>query len=174
MFKGFIDHAFHQMDDSGKIVCQRWWIAGLVGERHNHLHTHWAPEKVQPNWGGRVCGCKPICWRTHIPSLGERHSSESGSNHQKVEDPISEAHTQTWHSITEVHGRGFEAGWASKNTFWRDAIAKEMKNVMPAFEFIDNDKPLIGYKKIPCHMIFDIKSGLVAEGHMTNVPKESV
>jgi hypothetical protein len=29
----------------------------------------------------------------------------------------------------------------SKTTFWRDLIAKEMKNVMPAFEFIDDDKP---------------------------------
>jgi hypothetical protein len=37
----------------------------------------------------------------------------------------------------------------SKTTFWCDAIAKEMKNIMPAFEFIDDDKPPIGYKKIP-------------------------
>jgi Reverse transcriptase (RNA-dependent DNA polymerase) len=68
----------------------------------------------------------------------------------------------------------------SKTTFWRDAIAKEMENVMPAFEFIDNNKPPIGYEKIPFHMIFDIKSDLtrkarlVAGGHMTDVPKESV
>jgi hypothetical protein len=48
----------------------------------------------------------------------------------------------------------------SKTTFWRDAIAKEMANVMPAFEFINNNKPPIGYKKIPCHMIFHIKSDL--------------
>jgi hypothetical protein len=67
----------------------------------------------------------------------------------------------------------------SKNTFWRDEIAKEMKNVMPAFEFIDDNKALIGYKKIPCHLIFDIKSDLVrkarlvAGGHMTDILKES-
>jgi Reverse transcriptase (RNA-dependent DNA polymerase) len=59
-------------------------------------------------------------------------------------------------------------------------IAKEMKNAIPAFEFMDDNKPPIGYKKIPCHMIFDIKSDLtckarlVAGGHMTDVPKESV
>jgi hypothetical protein len=32
----------------------------------------------------------------------------------------------------------------SKTTFWRDGIAKEMKNVMPAFEFIEDNKPPIG------------------------------
>jgi hypothetical protein len=68
----------------------------------------------------------------------------------------------------------------SKTPFWCNVIAKEMKNVMPAFKFIDNDKPPIGYKKIPCHMIFAIKSDitckarLVAGGHMTDIPKESV
>jgi hypothetical protein len=41
-------------------------------------------------------------------------------------------------------------------TFWRDAIAKEMKNFMVAFEFQCDDKVPIGYKQIPCHMIFDI------------------
>lgn len=65
-------------------------------------------------------------------------------------------------------------------TFWRDAIQKEMTNVNPAFEFRDDDKIPIGYTKIDCHMIFDIKSDLtrkarlVAGGHMTEVPKDSV
>ena len=65
-------------------------------------------------------------------------------------------------------------------TFWRDAIQKEMTNVSPAFEFRDDDKIPIGYTKIDCHMIFDIKSDLtrkarlVAGGHMAQVPKESV
>jgi hypothetical protein len=30
------------------------------------------------------------------------------------------------------------------STFWRDAIAKEMKNVAPAFVFRDDDKMPIG------------------------------
>jgi hypothetical protein len=57
---------------------------------------------------------------------------------------------------------------------------KEMINVMPAFEFHDNNKPPLGHKFITCHMIFDIKSDLtrkarlVAGGHMTNEPHESV
>jgi hypothetical protein len=47
-------------------------------------------------------------------------------------------------------------------TFWRDAIEKEMKNILPAFKFNEDDSVPIGYKKITCHMIFDVKMvGLV-------------
>lgn len=66
-------------------------------------------------------------------------------------------------------------------TFWRDAIEKEMRNVLPAFEFCDGDKVPIGYKHITCHMIFDVKMiGLVckacfmAGGHLTDPLVESV
>ncbi|KAI2502898.1 Reverse transcriptase (RNA-dependent DNA polymerase) [Fragilaria crotonensis] len=63
--------------------------------------------------------------------------------------------------------------------FWRKAIEQEMKNVMPAFEFIDGDEAPKFYKKIDCHMIFDVKmdltrkARLVAGGHQTDPPKES-
>jgi len=46
--------------------------------------------------------------------------------------------------------------------FWREAIAKEMKNVIPAFKFNDDDSIPVGFKHITCHMIFDVKMvGLV-------------
>ena len=63
-------------------------------------------------------------------------------------------------------------------TFWRDAIAKEMKNVMLAFEFRDDDVLPIGHQTIDCHMIFDVKMDLtckacmVAGGHQTVILKE--
>ena len=63
--------------------------------------------------------------------------------------------------------------------FWRKAIELEMKNVQPAFEFIDDDVVPKFYKKIDCHMIFDVKmdltrkARLVAGGHQTDPPKES-
>ena len=64
------------------------------------------------------------------------------------------------------------------NTHWSDAIAQEMKNVRIAFEAWDGDGIPPGYKKIECHMIFDIKLGenyrrkvrLVAGGHQTDAP----
>ena len=67
------------------------------------------------------------------------------------------------------------------STFWRDAIEKEMKNVRCAFKFDDKDEIPVAHKDIRVHMIFDVKmmslvrkARLVAGGHMTEVPKESV
>jgi hypothetical protein len=63
------------------------------------------------------------------------------------------------------------------NTLWYDAIQKEMKNVLPAFTFLSADQTVpIGYKKIPCHIVFDIKmdftrkASFVAGGHVTDPP----
>jgi hypothetical protein len=64
------------------------------------------------------------------------------------------------------------------NTFWADAIAKEMKEVCIAFNILpDGHVAPNGYQKIPCHMIFDIKmedfrrkARLVAGGHRTAAP----
>jgi hypothetical protein len=44
------------------------------------------------------------------------------------------------------------------NTLWADAIAKEMREMCIAFNILpDGSSAPIGYQKIPCHMIFDIK-----------------
>jgi hypothetical protein len=79
------------------------------------------------------------------------------------------------HSVGEALRIDKETG----TTFWRDGIAKEMKNVMPAFEFRDDDRMPVGHKEITCHMIFDIKAfslqrkaRLVAGGHTTDPPKD--
>ena len=65
------------------------------------------------------------------------------------------------------------------NTLWWDAICQEMKNVRVAFEVYEGDtKDLVGYQKIDCHMIFDIKMGenfrrkarMVGGGHQTTTP----
>ena len=64
---------------------------------------------------------------------------------------------------------------------WRDAIEKEMSNVRVAFKFSDGDLVPIGYKKIPLHMVFDVKmmtltrkARLVGGGHKTDPPKDAV
>ena len=73
----------------------------------------------------------------------------------------------------------FEIDRRTGTDFWKKAIEKEMKNVDCAFQFRDDDVVPPGYKKINCHMVFDIKSDLtrkarfVAGGHMTDPPKES-
>jgi len=65
------------------------------------------------------------------------------------------------------------------NTLWWDALMLEMKNVRPAFEIHEGEpKDLVGYQKIRCHVIWDVKLGenfrrkarLVAGGHTTEAP----
>lgn len=75
--------------------------------------------------------------------------------------------------------RALEIDRETGTTFWADAIKKEMTNVAVAFEVIDDDIVLVGYTKINCHMIFDVKPGdfsrkarLVAGGHMTDPPSD--
>ena len=64
------------------------------------------------------------------------------------------------------------------NTYWADAIAKEMKNVRVAFKILDPvDVVPLDHEFVRCHMIFDVKmedfrrkARLVAGGHMTSAP----
>jgi hypothetical protein len=66
------------------------------------------------------------------------------------------------------------------DTLWADAIRTEMQNVRPAFKVWEKpeSKIPIGYQKIRCHMIFDVKMGenfrrkarFVAGGHTTETP----
>ena len=79
---------------------------------------------------------------------------------------------------TVEEARRFDA--ENGNTFWWDAILKEMKNVRPAFEVWEKSAGDIppGFQQIKCHLIFDIKMGenfrrkarFVAGGHTTEVP----
>jgi hypothetical protein len=90
--------------------------------------------------------------------------------------------------LKRAHKFGIEVPWTFReaidldrktgNTLWQDAIAKEMQEVCAAFQILpDGQNPPVGYQKIPCHMIFDIKmedfrpkAHLVAGGHLTNAP----
>ena len=68
------------------------------------------------------------------------------------------------------------------DTFWWDAICKEMLNVRIAFEEFEGTEAEIrrlpGYQGVDCHMIFDIKMGenfrrkarMVAGGHKMEAP----
>ncbi len=51
-------------------------------------------------------------------------------------------------TVQEVHDLDRKNG----NTFWTDAIAKEMHEVHKAFDILPDNKAVpIGYQKIPCH-----------------------
>jgi len=64
------------------------------------------------------------------------------------------------------------------NTYWIDALRKELNAVMIAFEVQDEEvKHIPGYKRIPGHIIWDVKMDFtrkaryVAGGHRTDPPK---
>jgi hypothetical protein len=105
---------------------------------------------------------------------------------RKRERIIQKVKTQYW---KRTHKYGVELPKSVKQalaidrntgTSWKDAIEKEMKSVLPAFEFRDDDVMPPGFKNIDCHMVFDVKLDLVrivrfvAGGHQTDPPKESV
>ena len=66
------------------------------------------------------------------------------------------------------------------DTLWWDAILMEMRNVRPAFKKWEKAKSNlpVGYQKIKCHFVFDIKMSenfrwkarLVANGNETEAP----
>ena len=48
----------------------------------------------------------------------------------------------------------------NNNTLWQDATRAEMKTVRPAFEVHEGEvKELIGYQRIRCHLVYDVKLG---------------
>ncbi|KAI2494242.1 Reverse transcriptase (RNA-dependent DNA polymerase) [Fragilaria crotonensis] len=66
----------------------------------------------------------------------------------------------------------------TNTTFWQNAMEKEMRNIDCAVSFPEDNKAPVGYQKIDCHMIFDVKMTLerkarfVAGGHQTEPPKD--
>jgi Reverse transcriptase (RNA-dependent DNA polymerase) len=71
------------------------------------------------------------------------------------------------------------------NTLWEDAATLELTQINDYTTFIDKGhhtkvKPPAVYKKIHVHLIFDVKhdgrhkARLVADGHLTDIPLESV
>ena len=71
----------------------------------------------------------------------------------------------------------YELDKLNGNDLWRKAIAKEMGNVKPAFQYLDSCESLpIGYSKMTVHMIFDVKldlthkARLVTDGHKVPEP----
>ena len=65
------------------------------------------------------------------------------------------------------------------NTFWSDAIAKDMTNAKVTFKILNDDKSVPrNHQFVKCHMIFDVKmenfrrkTRLVAGGHIRNLPR---
>jgi hypothetical protein len=80
--------------------------------------------------------------------------------------------------VPNTVGQAYALDEKNGNSLWREAIDKEMKNVMVAFEIKNaGEEPPDGYGEIPLQMIFTIKmdftrkARLVAGGHTTKPPE---
>ena len=55
------------------------------------------------------------------------------------------------------------------DTFWRDALDKELKNVLIAFKLLqDGENIPVGSKEIPYHIIFDVKFDLTRKARLVS------
>jgi hypothetical protein len=85
--------------------------------------------------------------------------------------------------VPRTHSQAMEIDMKNGNTKWQDAEETEMSQLSEYQTFVDKGKggqAPAGYKKIRCHMIYDVKhdgrhkARLVAGGHLTDPNTESV
>ena len=84
------------------------------------------------------------------------------------------------HAVPNSVQEAYELDKSNGNTKWRDAIAKEMRNVRIAFKILEEGQGLpVNHEFVPCHLIFDVKmdgtskARLVAAGCRTSDPEGS-
>ena len=113
-------------------------------------------------------------------------------NPKKVERMVNQAKLHSYRRepfwkygvlVPRTHAQAIELDLKNGNTKWQDAEATEMRQLLEYETFIDKGKdgiPPSGYKKIRCHMIYDVKhdgrhkARLVAGGHLTDPNTDSV
>ena len=89
------------------------------------------------------------------------------------------------HQVPRNHEQAMELDRANGNDHWAVAEDKELKQLMEYETFIDkgknpNRQDLAGYKKINLHLVYAVKhdgrykARIVAGGHLTDAPLESV
>ena len=85
--------------------------------------------------------------------------------------------------VPRTHNQAIELDRSNGNKKWQEAEATEMCQLLEYSTFVDkgcNSQEIAGYKKIRCHMVYDVKhdgrhkARLVAGGHLTEPSTESV
>lgn len=79
--------------------------------------------------------------------------------------------------IPEDYEEAIKLDERNKNTFWRDAVEKEFKDVNISFKKLESDEEIPkDHKEITCHLVYEVKFDLrrkaryVAGGHLTDPP----
>jgi len=132
--------------------------------------------------------------RTHdlLDTPGWKRFRRLAKNKKKIKRMINQAKLKSYRRDTfwkfgvmvpRTHAQVLELDKQNGNTKWQDAEATEMNQLSEYNTFVDkgiNGVVPSGYKKIRCHMIYDVKhdgrhkARLVAGGHLTDPNTESV
>jgi hypothetical protein len=127
-----------------------------------------------------------------LDTPGWKRFRHLAKNQKKVERLVNQAKLRTFRRepfwkfgflVPRSHKQAVEIDLSNGNLLWQESEATEMKQLAEYNTFIDKGKdgiPPGGYKKIRCHMVYDVKhdgrhkSRLVAGGHLTDPNTESV
>jgi hypothetical protein len=110
--------------------------------------------------------------------VGNLGAMKARSNHQEGQGQILDKDLQVLYPFPKSVTKALQVDEETGTNFWAKVIAKEMKTIDHAFEFHDDDKMPVGYQKINCHVVFDVKIMLehkawyVAGGHQTEPTKD--
>lgn len=79
--------------------------------------------------------------------------------------------------VPKTFKRALEIDRETGTTFWKNALIQEMGGMKPVINILEKgSSPPVGFKEIPCHIIFDVKmdftrkARFVAGGHRTDPP----
>ena len=127
-----------------------------------------------------------------LDTSGWKRFRRYAKNEKKLNRMINQAKLQSYRRepfwkfgvlVPRTHAQAVELDRINGNTKWQDAEATEMRQLIEYQTFVDKGKggeAPAGYKKIRCHMIYDVKhdgrhkARLVAGGHLTDPNTESV
>jgi Reverse transcriptase (RNA-dependent DNA polymerase) len=126
-------------------------------------------------------------WMNLLGTPGRKQFRHIYKNPGKVERMVNQAKLKSYRRepfwkfgvmVPCTHNQAVEIDQANGNCLWQESKSTEMKQLADYKTFIDKGKdgiPSDGYKKIRCHMVYDVKhdgchkSRLVAGGHLEGV-----
>ncbi len=124
-------------------------------------------------------------WK-RFKSIAKRHKKFVRLvNHAKLRSYNTAPRYKYGFEIPRDYAHAMRLDEQNKNTKWKDAVALELLQIQEYETFKDLGhksvgRPPQGYKKIRVHLVFDVKhdgrhkARLVADGHLTDIPTESV
>ena len=90
--------------------------------------------------------------------MGKLCPKEEGTDHQACERKTRKKCFKFGIKVPSSVKQAYKNDKKNGNTQWADTIKREMENVGVAFRIFEDGEVIpIGYQKVRCHMIFDIK-----------------